>query len=150
MFVYMFVHTCVYCVYVCMYVCVLCGVGANGQQNYTVTIVANPNTAPYTVGDTLMLTCMVDPMPKSTVTYQWQCFDCFANGVTAQHITKVLTDMDNDMIDCSVTIDNMEYFNEMMFDLQVTQGSHNIYYALCMKLSYVCIQCLRCDRVLIN
>ena len=80
--------------------------------------------ATYTVGDTLMLTCMVDPMPNSTVTYEWQCSDCFANGMITQNITQILTDMDNDMIDCSATIDNMEYDSEMMFDLQVAQGIH--------------------------
>ena len=90
--------------------------------------------ATYTVGDTLLLTCMVNPVPNSTVTYEWQCSDCFANGMTTQNITRVLTDMDNDIIDCSATID-MGYDSEMMFDLQVTQGNHDI---LCV----LHIQCL--------
>ena len=79
--------------------------------------------ATYTVGDTLILTCMVDPMPSSAVTYSWDCSDCFADGMTTQNITRDLTDMDNVVIDCSARIDDVEYMTEMMFDLQVTQGS---------------------------
>ena len=79
----------------------------------------------YTVGDSLMLTCTVDPMPSisSIVTYLWECSDCFANQMTTQNITRALTDMDNGGIDCTVTIDGTNYMSEMTFELEVTQGS---------------------------
>ena len=79
--------------------------------------------ATYTVGESLVLTCMVEPMPNSNVTYLWECFGCFADGMMTQNITGVLTDIDSDDIDCTVTIDGMEYMSEMAFELQVTQGS---------------------------
>ena len=66
---------------------------------------------------------MVDPMPSSTVTYSWECSGCFADVITTQNITRDLNDMDNYLFDCSAMIDGQEYMTEMMFDLQVTQGS---------------------------
>ena len=98
-------------------------IGVSGQT-FSVSIVVNPNVALYTVGDNLMLTCMVDPMPNSNVTliYAWNCTDCFANGSTSSMITQVLTNMDTIMISCSATINGIVYRSDV-FDLQVTQGS---------------------------
>ena len=98
--------------------------------------------ATYTVGDSLTLTCVVEPMPNSTstVTYLWTCSDCFAAGMTVPNITRVLTDMEDDDIDCTVTIDGVGYMTDMMFALQVTQGScaiYSLHYALCVKFVYL-------------
>ena len=97
--------------------------------------------ANYTVGDSLTLTCMVDPMPNSTstVSYMWECSDCFADGMTTPNFTRILTDMDNDDIACMVTIDGVVYMSET-FMLQVTQGScatYSLHYALCVKFVYL-------------
>jgi len=98
-------------------------IGVSGQ-NFSVSIVVDPNVASYTVGDNLMLTCMVDPMPNSsvTLTYEWNCTDCFANGLTSSMINRSLTDMDTSNISCSATINGTVYRSDV-FDLQVTQGS---------------------------
>lgn len=108
-------------------------VGANGQH---VTIVANPNLTSYTVGDIVLLTCMVDSLvdtTNSTVTYSWHCSDCYANGRTTQSIAQQLTDMDSSMITCSVTANGVVY-NSNMFNLQVTRGNFIIitFYYHCM------------------
>ena len=59
-----------------------------------------------------------------TATYSWQCnTGCFADGMTTPAISRYLTDMDSGMINCSVTIDGDEYMSDVMFDLQVTQGT---------------------------
>ena len=99
-----------------------CGVGVNGQ---TVTIVANPSTSFYTVGDSLMLTCMISPSPlaNATVTYSWTCSDCFADGQTTETITRQLTDMDAGPIDCTATINGDDIMTVAPFNLQL-QGSY--------------------------
>ena len=98
----------------------------NGQD-YDVSIMANPNMTSYTVGDSLMLTCVVDTVPSSTaitstVTYSWECSSCFANEMNSSMITQVLTDMDTSNISCSATINGTVYRSDV-FDLQVTQGN---------------------------
>ena len=94
-------------------------IGVSGQ-NFSVSIVVNPNVAPYTVGDNLMLTCMVDPMPNSNVTtYAWNCIDCFADGSTSSMINRSLTDMDTSNISCLASINGTMYRSDV-FDLQVT------------------------------
>ena len=105
-------------------------IGASGQLNYDVTIVANPNMTSYKVGDTVTFTCMVDPLIDSTssnVMYLWTCSGCFADGMTTITITQTLTAMDSSMIDCSITIDGSKFRSNMKFDLQVTQGSYHLY-----------------------
>ena len=80
---------------------------------------------PYTVGDSLTLTCMLAPSVNTTdrdVTYLWECNGCFANGMTAMVITQSLTDMDTSMINCLVTVDNDTFMTDTPFDLRVTQG----------------------------
>ena len=96
----------------------------SGQGSPNITIVANPEMNFYTVGNNLTLMCTVDPLPtNTTVTYLWECSDCFANGMTIPIITRILTDMDNSTINCSVTIDGTVTMANMTFDLQVTQGT---------------------------
>ena len=95
--------------------------------------------ASYTVGSTVTLACVVDPVITSTrITpmYSWQCdTSCFADGMTTPTITRQLTDMDSGLIECSVTINGDEYMSDM-FDLQVSQGIkmyvilHNYAYSL--------------------
>ena len=95
-------------------------------QDPSVTIMPDPDVDFYTVGNNLTLTCTVDPLPTDTsitVTYSWECFGCFADGMTTPTITRILTDMDNSTIDCSVDIDGNMTITEMPFDLQVTQGT---------------------------
>ena len=108
------------------------GVGVSGQNN--VTIVANPNP-PYTVEDTLTLMCMVNFDPSvpanATITYSWQCSGCFANGITTQIISRILTVMDSSMINCTVSIDDNNFTSDT-FNLQVTQGSYILSYLMCM------------------
>ena len=95
-------------------------------QDPSVTIMANPDVEFYTVGNNLTLMCIADPLPTDTsisITYLWQCSGCFANGMTTPTISRILTDMDNSTIDCSVDIDGNVTMADMMFDLQVTQGT---------------------------
>ena len=110
-----------------------CCVGANGQD-YSVTIEVDPVLASYTVGSTLTLECVVDPVitdTSITPMYSWQCdTGCFADGMTTPTITRQLTDMDNGVINCSVTIDGVMYVSNITFDLQVSQGT---------KLYVICI-----------
>ena len=106
-----------------------CCVGVNGQsgstQSYNVTIIANPNTTTYTVGDSVTLICAVDPPIVSTsiiVTYLWQCDGCFADNSTDIAIMRNLTDMDTSTIDCSAIINDVVFMTDESFNLQVTQG----------------------------
>ena len=103
-----------------------CCVGANGQEDYNVTIEVNPNLTNYTVGSTVTLECVVDPVitdTSITPVYSWQCdTGCFADGMTTPTITQQLTDMDSGVIECSVTIDGDVYMSNITFDLQVSQG----------------------------
>ena len=93
-------------------------------QDYNVTIVASPIMTSYTVGDSLMLTCMVTSSGSTgvNVTYSWQCSNCFAAGETDPTINQILTDMDNSTIRCSPTINGTVYMSDE-FNLQVTQGT---------------------------
>jgi len=111
-------------------------VGVSGQ-NYTVTIVANPDMSFYAIGNNLMLTCMVTPAANDdNATYMWSCPTCFADGSTMQTVsTSGLVEMDGDnMINCFVTIGNTEYMSDVPFDLQVTQGTYTYFYLLCFKV----------------
>ena len=116
-----------HCLYIYNFSCdsILLCVGANGQ-NYSVTIEVHPNLANYTVGNTVTLECVVDPVitdTSITPMYSWQCdTGCFADGMTTPTLTQRLTDMDSGGIECSVTIDGDVYLSDNMFDLQVSQG----------------------------
>ena len=95
----------------------------SGQD--TVTIMAIPDMDTYTVADNLTLICTLDPPPTDTsvtVTYLWECSGCFADGLMTATISRVLTDMDNSTIDCTVTVDGNDTMTDMPFDLQVTEG----------------------------
>ena len=101
--------------------CSLCGVGTNGQ----VTIMPDA-VGPYTVGDTLTLSCMRDlsaNVTGRTVEYLWQCNGCFAHNTTDMNVLRRLTDTDSSMISCSVFIDDIMNGTSMLFDLQVTEGN---------------------------
>ena len=109
-----------------LYVCT----GVDGQ--FTVTISSSPagvpvsgstNTFDYPVLSSVVLTCMVNPSPSSTVTYQWNttgCYThpnfnngnprCFPNGLTTESVTGIdLTAEDAGTITCTITINGMEY-----------------------------------------
>ena len=95
----------------------------NGQD--TVTIEANPDMSFYTVGDNLTLMCILDPPPNDTsitVTYLWECSGCFADRLTMPTISRILTDVDTTMIDCTVNVGGNETMTDMPFDLQVAGG----------------------------
>ena len=98
-------------------------VGVNGQD--TVTIEATPDMDTYAVADNLTLMCTLDPPPidtSVTVTYLWECSNCFANGLITPTINRILTDMDTTMIDCRVNNSGNVTMTDMAFDLQVTRG----------------------------
>ena len=84
--------------------------------------------ASYIVGSTVKLECVVDPaITNTSITpmYSWQCdTGCFADGMTTPTITQRLTDNDTGLINCSVTIDGDEYVSDIIFDLQVTEGTY--------------------------
>ena len=82
----------------------------------------------YTIGSTVELECVVDPVITNTsITpiYSWQCdTGCFADGMTTPIITQRLADNDSGVINCSVTIDDDEYMSDIFFYLQVTEGTN--------------------------
>ena len=101
---------------------------------------ANPDTGPYIVGDTLMLTCVVDPLPSSTgdnATYSWQCASCFAEAETDPTFERVLSDMDSSSINCTVAINGTMFRSDNMFNLQVIEGSLLVYKCVLMYVWYV-------------
>ena len=97
------------------------GSGSGSGQVYTVTVTATPNTTTYSVGDLVTLLCVVNPPISSDVTYLWQCNSCFADGMTDMAIMRVLSEMDNAMINCSTTINNETLTTVVPFNL-VTRG----------------------------
>jgi len=95
-----------------------------------VTIVSNPagtpvsgtiNTFDYPILSNVTLTCMVDPLPPASATYQWNttgCFTndllttptCFPNGQTTQNVTdNNVTAEDAGTITCTATINGLDY-----------------------------------------
>lgn len=74
--------------------------------------------------------CMVDPQPSSSaanLSYLWTCSNCFADGLTMPTIIRVLSDVDTAMINCTATIDGVEYRSNMAFNLQVQgKGTYSI------------------------
>ena len=114
-------------------------VGVN-EQDYNVTIKVYPDLASYTVGSIVELECVVDPaITDTSITpmYSWQCdTGCFADGMTTPTIIQRLTVNDTGLINCSVIIDGDKYVNDIIFDLQVTEGI-KVYvhtYVICMHL----------------
>ena len=107
--------------------------GVDGQL--TVTIVSTPagtpvsgstNTFDYPILSSVTLTCMVDPSPPASATYQWNtggCFTndrhdtptCFPTGQTTQSVTGYhLLAEDAGPIACSVTIDGTYYTSDIL------------------------------------
>ena len=116
--------------------------GVDGQL-YTVTIVSTPagtpvsgstNTFDYPILSNVTLTCMVDPSPPASATYQWNTGGCFTNdrhdtptcftvGQTTQSVTGYhLLAEDAGPISCTVTIDGTYYFSDLdgVFTLHVS------------------------------
>ena len=122
------------------------GSGSGSGQVYTVTIAATSNTTIYSVGDLVTLMCMVDPPISSDVMYSWQCDGCFADGMTDMAIMRVLSEMDNTMINCSATINNETFRTDVPFNL-VTRGR---VISFCLTKKPLCYMCMLpdCKRVL--
>ena len=110
-----------------MYI-IFCPVGVDGQ--YTVTIVSTPagtpvsgyvNTFDYPILSNVTLTCMVDPSPPASATYQWNTAGCFTNhrhnttkcfpvGRTTKNVTGInLLAKDAGSITCTVIIGGVNY-----------------------------------------
>ena len=87
---------------------------------------ASTNTYDYSVLSSVVLTCMVNPSPTSTVTYQWNttgCYThpnfnngnprCFPEGLTTERV--IGTDLTAEYagtITCTVTINGMAHTSE--------------------------------------
>ena len=80
-----------------------------------------------------------------TATYLWECdTGCFVDGITAPAIGRHLTDMDSGMINCSVVIDGDEYMSDVMFNLQVTQGTKVYIICIYIHTMFTVITCTVC------
>ena len=135
--------------------------GVNGQ--FTVTIVSSPagtqvsgatNTFDYPILSSVTLTCMMNPTPSSSVTYQWNttgCYtnskftgsnpDCFPHGQTTQSVTgNNLNAHDAGTITCTVTIIGSHYTSEP-FTLRIS-GEQLVYRAITCIV--YCKQCSYC------
>ena len=118
----------------------------------TVTIVSTPagtpvsgsaNTFYYPILSNVTLTCVVDPLPSTNITYQWNtagCYTnsrynngepgCFPHNQTTQSVTgHNLTAEDAGTISCTATVDDVCFFSEPL-TLEIS-GT----YVLC----YMCI-----------
>ena len=111
--------------------------GVDGQ--YTVTIVSTPagtpvsgstNTFDYPILSNVTLTCMVNPSPPASATYQWNtgCFTnnrhavqaCFPVYQTTQSVTGYhLLAEDAGAIACIVTIGGTDYDSDL-FGLRIS------------------------------
>ena len=131
------------------------------DSQFTVTIVSNPNgiavsgsdnTFDYPILSSVTLTCMVNPTPSSTVTYEWGttgCYtntkftggnpECFPHGQTTQSVTgNNLNAEDAGTITCTVTIDGVDYASEP-FTLRIS--GEQVVYCLIACIVY-CKQCM--------
>ena len=131
------------------------------DSQFTVTIVSNPNgiavsgsdnTFDYPILSSVTLTCMVNPIPSSTVTYEWGttgCYtnskftpsnpECFPRGETTQSVTgNNLNAEDAGTITCTVTIDGVDYVSEP-FTLRIS-GEQVVYCVIACIL--YCKQCM--------
>ena len=108
-------------------------------QTYTATIVSTPagtpvsgstNTFDYPILSNVTLTCMVDPSPPASATYQWNtaCYTndnsrgetCFPHGQTNRSITGYhLVAKDAGSSVCTVMIGGMKY-SSALFWLRVS------------------------------
>ena len=133
--------------------------GIDGQ--FTVTIVSNPagtpvsgstNTFDYPILSSITLTCMVDPIPSSSVTYQWNttgCYthtssnnsnpQCFPHNQSTQNVTgNNLNAEDAGTITCTVTISGSDYTSEP-FTLRIS--GEQLVYCVIACIVY-CKQCM--------
>ena len=137
----------------------ICFSGVDSQ--FTVTIVSTPagtpvsgstNTFDYPILSSVTLTCMVNPTPSSSVTYQWNtagCYtnskftgsnpDCFPRGQTTQSVTdNNVNAEDAGTITCTVTISGSDYTSGS-FTLRISGGQ--LVYCVITCIVY-CKQCM--------
>ena len=128
---------------------------------FNVTIVSSPagtpvsgstNTFDYPILSSVTLTCMVDPTPSSSVTYQWNtagCYtnskftgtnpQCFPRGQITQNVTgNNLNAEDAGTITCTVTISGSDYTSEP-FTLRIS-GEQLVYCVIACIVH--CKQCM--------
>ena len=133
------------------------------DSQYTVTIVSSPagtpvsgftNTFEYPILSNVTLTCMVNPTPASSVTYQWNTIGCYTNSwftdsnpecfphyQTTQNVTgNDLNAEDTGNITCTVTISGSDYTSEL-FTLRIS-GEQLVY---CV-IAYI-VYCKQCRDV---
>ena len=126
--------------YVLVYVHVI--TGTSGQTSYAATIVPDPvgtpvsgpgiaaNTFDYPILSNVTLTCMVDPSPPASATYQWNtaCYTndnsrgetCFPHGQTNRIVTGYhLVAKDAGSSVCTVRIGGVDY-SSALFWLRVS------------------------------
>ena len=126
-----------------------------------VTIVSSPagtpvsgstNTFDYPILSSVTLTCMVNPTPSSSVTYQWNtamCYtnsqftgsnpECFPHGETSRTVSDdYLNAEDAGTITCTVTISGIYYTSEP-FTLRIS--GEQIVYCVITCIVY-CKQCM--------
>ena len=133
-------------------------IGIDGQ--YTVTIVSTPagtsvsgstNTFDYPILSNVTLTCMVDPSPSASATYQWNTGSCFTNrrqntqlcfpvGQTTRSVnTTDITAEDAGTVSCTATIGGVDYISEP-FTLRISGTDTKK--VLCMHETYILNQSL--------
>ena len=111
------------------------------------------NTFDYPILSSVTLTCMVDPTPSSTVTYQWNTTGCYTNSKFTHHsnpqcfphswITQSVTGNnlnaeDAGTITCTVTISGSDYISEP-FTLRIS--GEQLVYCVIACIVY-CKQCM--------
>ena len=137
--------------------------GADSQ--FTVTIVSNPagtpvsgsiNTFDHPILSSVTLTCMVEPTPLSSVTYQWNttgCYTnpkfnrgnprCFPHDQTTQSVTgNDLLGDDAGNITCTATINGIDYTSvngSVPFTLRIS-GDQLVYCLIACTV--YCKQCM--------
>ena len=127
----------------------------------TVTIVSSPagipvsgsdNTFDYPILSSVTLTCMVNPAPSSTVTYEWDTTGCYTNSIftpsnpecfpydeTTQNVTgNDLNAEDAGTITCTATISGSDHTSES-FTLRIS--GEQLVYCLIACIVY-CKQCM--------
>ena len=127
----------------------------------SITIVSSPagtpvsgsaNTFDYPILSSVTLTCMVNPTPSSSVTYQWNtagCYtnskftgsnpECFPHGQTTQNVTgNDLNAEDAGTITCTVTISGSDYTSE---PLTLRISGEQLVYCVITCIVY-CKQCM--------
>lgn len=61
-------------------------------EGYEVTIMITPPMGPYQIGNTINLSCLIDPIPPDPVTYRWRVFQVFSSwDRTGQNVSYTLS-----------------------------------------------------------